>query len=118
MPNETQENNLSGMDFGKKTNTDYTGTHSQGDISEAFEKIEKMNEERIAKMVDDLSSITEETIQKIERMNEGMEAKIAESISNMAEIAIMKIQQMNEEMEDKRASIILEEKLAEWKKPY
>ena len=118
MSSATQENNLSGMDFGKKINTHNTDTHTYGDISEAFEKIERMNEEIVTKMIDELSNITEETIQKIERMNEGREAKIAESISNMAEIAIMKIQKMSEEMEDKRDSIMLEEKLVEWKKLY
>lgn len=113
-----QEGSLSGMNLSKKINTNNMDTRTQSDISKAFEKIENVNEERVAKMVDELSSITEATIQKIERMNEKREAKIAESISNMAETAIKKIQQMNEEMESKRASTMWEEKLVEWKKLY
>jgi|SRR3972149_4435522 len=112
------ENNLSIMVFSKKINTDNIDTQTQSDISEAFEKIETINEERVAKMIDELSCITEETIHKIERMNEEREDKIAKSISNMAETAIKKIQQMNEEMEANRASTIWEEKLVEWKKLY
>lgn len=113
-----QENNLSVMVFSKKINTDNIDTQTQSGISEVFEKIEMINEERVAKMVDELSSITEETIHKIERMNEEREDKIVESISNMAEIAIKKIQQMNEEMEAQRGSTMWEEKLVEWKKLY
>lgn len=118
MSKVTQENNLSIMAFSKKINTDNIDTQTQSGILEAFEKIEMINEERIAKMVDELSSITEETIHKIERMNEEREAKIAESISSMAETAIKKIQQMNEEREANRASTMWEEKLVEWKKLY
>lgn len=113
-----QEDNLSGMYFSKKINTDNVGTRTQGDISKTIEKIEKMNEERVAKMVDELSSITEATIQKIESLNEERETKIAKSISNMTEAAIKKIQQMNEEMESKRDFTIWEERLVEWKKLY
>jgi len=119
MSNVTQENNLLGMDFGKKINTDNIDTQTQSEISEAFEKIETINEERIAKMIDELSCITEEAIHKIERMNEEREDKITKSISNMAETAIKKIQQMNEEREINRASTMWEEKLVEeWKKLY
>ena len=113
-----QENNLSIMGFNKKINTDNIDTQTRSDISAVFEKIEMINEERVAKMVDELSNRTEETIHKIEGMNEEREAKIAESISDMAETAIKKIQQMNEEMEANIASTMWEEKLVEWKKPY
>ena len=102
-----QENNLLVMGFSKKINTDNIDTQAQSDISEAIEKIEMINEERLSKIVDELSNITEETIHKIERMNEERESKIAESISNMAETAIKKIQQMNEEMEANRTSTML-----------
>ena len=112
------ENNLSIMVFNKKINIDNIDTQTQSDISEVFEKIETINEERVAKMIDELSCITEETIHKIERMNEEREYKIAKSISNMAETAIMKIQQMNEEREAGSASTMWEEKLVEWKKLY
>ena len=113
-----QENNLPVMGFSKKINTDNIDTQTKSAISEVFEKIEMINEERVDKMVDELSNITEETIHKIERMNEEREDKIAESISNMAETAIKKIQQMNEEMEANKASTMWEEKLVEWKKLY
>ena len=93
-------------------------TNLQPDTTTTFDKIEKMNEEKVAKMVDELTCITEATIQKIEKMNEEREAKIAKSIANMAEIAIQKIEQVNEEREAKRASAIWEEKLEEWKKLY
>ncbi|MEX1053658.1 MAG: hypothetical protein WEC35_04575 [Nitrosopumilaceae archaeon] len=118
MSSATQENDLSGIKSSKKSNMNKIDTHIQSDISKAFEKIEKMNDERVAKMVDELSSITEATIQKIEQMNEERESKIAASISNMAEIAIQKIQKMNEEVEAKRDSTMWEEKLVEWKKLY
>ena len=118
MSNATQENALSGIVSSKKSNVDKIDTHIQSDISKAFEKIEKMNDKRVAKMVDELANITDATIQKIEQMNEEREAKIAASISNMAEIAIQKIQKMNEEVEAKRDSTMWEEKLVEWKKLY
>ena len=118
MSSVTQENDLLGIESSKKSNVNKIDAHIQSDISKAFEKIEKTNDERVAKMVDELSSITEATIQKIEQMNEEREAKIAASISNMAEIAIQKIQKMNEEVEAKRDSTMWEEKLVEWKKLY
>ena len=118
MSSVTQENDLPGIESGKKSNVDKIDAHIQSDITKAFEKIEKMNDERVAKMVDELASITEATIQKIEQMNEERESKIATSISNMAEIAIQKIQKMNEEVEAKRDSTMWEEKLVEWKKLY
>ena len=113
-----QENNLSVMDFSKKINTNNIDTQTQSAISEVFEKIDMINEERVAKMVDELSNITEETIHKIERMNEERESKMAESISSITETAIKKIQQMNEEIEANVAPTMLEEKLVEWKKLY
>lgn len=112
------EDSLSGMNLSKKINTNNMNTHTQSDISKAFEKIENVNEERITEMVDELSSISEAAIKKIERMDEEREAKMTESISNMAETAIKKIQQMNEEMESKRDSTMWKEKLVEWKKLY
>ena len=118
MSNATQENALSGIESSKKSNVGNLDTNIQSDISKTFEEIGKMNDERVAKMVDELTSITEATIQKIEQMNEEREAKVAASISNMAEVAIQKIQKMNEEMETKRDSTMWEEKLVEWKKLY
>ena len=118
MSSTTQENNLSGIGSSKGSNINNIDTPTQHDISKAFEKMEEMNDERVANMVDELTSITEATIQKIEQMNEEREAKIAASISNMAETAIQKIQKMNEEIEAKRDSTMLEEKLVEWKKLY
>ena len=99
----------------EKNNTE---TPLQPDITTAFDKIEKMNEERVAKMVDELTSITEATIEKIQKMNEEREAKVAKSIADMAEIAIQKIEQINEEREAKRAPAMWEEKLEEWKTLY
>lgn len=118
MSNTTQENDLSGIDSSKKLSIDNTDAHIQYDISNTFEKLEQINDERVAKMVDELANITDATIQKIEQMNEEREAKVAASISNMAEIAIQKIQKMNEEVEAKRDSTMWEEKLVEWKKLY
>jgi len=118
MSNVTQENALSGIESSKISNLANIDTHVQSDISKVFEKIEKINDERVAKMVDELASITEATIQKIEQMNEEREGKIAASISNMAEIAIQKIQKMNEGMEAKMDSAMWEQKLVEWEKLY
>ncbi len=118
MSSATQENDLSRIDSSKKSNVDNIDAHIQSDISKAFEKIEKMNDERVTKMVDELANITDATIQKIEQLNEEREAKISASITNMAEIAIQKIQKMNEEMEAKRDSTVWEEKSVEWKKLY